>query len=108
MTYAMILQNRVIGILPNQESEPHWPPDPVGNLVTAIPCDDTVTIGMMYDPETGEFSEYIQPEPEPKPEPEHTQLDRIEEKLDMLSEGTVSKEYMDYYIAVNTAILGGE
>lgn len=107
-TYAMILQNRVIGVLTNQKTEPHWPPDPSGNPVTAIPCDDTVTLGMIYDPETGTFSEYTPPEPEPMPEPQPTQGDRIEEKLNMLLEGTVSKEYMDYYTTVNTAILGGE
>ena len=65
--YAMILQNKVIGVLPNQKTEPWWPPDPVGNPVTAVPCDDTVTIGMIYDPETGEFSEYIPLESEPEP-----------------------------------------
>lgn len=110
MRYAMILKNRVIGILPNQETEPYWPPDPSGNQVTAIPCDDTVKLGMMYDTETGEFSEYIPTEPEQQlqSEQELTQLDRIEEKLNMLSEGIVSKEYMDYYTAVSTAILGGE
>lgn len=85
-TYAMILQNTVIGILPNQETEPHWPPDPAGNPVTAIPCDDTIKLGMMYDPETGEFSEYIPTEPEPQPEPEPTQLDRIEEMVSKSNE----------------------
>ena len=78
MKYAMILQNKVIGVLPNQETEPWWPPDPVGNPVTAVPCDDTVTIGMIYDPETGEFSEYIPSEPKPEQILEPTQLDRIE------------------------------
>lgn len=68
-TYAMVLQYRVIGILTNLVAEPYWPPDPAGNPVTAIPCDDTVTIGMIYDPETGEFSEYIPPIPE-EPTPE--------------------------------------
>ena len=106
--YAMILQNRVIDVLKDRETEPHWPPDPSGNPVTAIPCDDTVTLGMIYDPETGTFSEYTPPEPESTPEPKPSQLDRIEKKLNMLSEGTVSKEYMDYYTVVNTAILGGE
>lgn len=78
MDYAMILQNRVIGILPNRESEPCYPPDPAGNPVTAIPCDDTVTLGMIYDPETNTFSEYIPPEPEPEPIPEPSQLDIIQ------------------------------
>lgn len=75
-TYAMILQNRVIDVLKNQETEPHWPPDPSGNPVTAIPCDDTVTIGMIYDPETGAFSEYTPPEPEPIPEPQLTETEQ--------------------------------
>ena len=61
--YAMILQNRVIDVLKNQEVEPYYPPDPSGNPVTAIPCDDAVTLGMIYD------SEYTPPEPEPTPEP---------------------------------------
>lgn len=78
MTYAMILQNKVIDVLPNQETEQWWPPDPAGNPVTAVLCDDTVKKGMEYEPETGEFSEYIPPEPEPEPIPEPTQLDRIE------------------------------
>ena len=73
--YAMILQNRVIDVLKNQETEPHWPPDPSGNPVTAIPCDDTVTLGMIYDPETEAFSEYIPPEPNPPPNRNPTQLD---------------------------------
>ena len=67
--YAMILQNRVIDVLKNQEVEPYYPPDPSGNPVTAIPCDDTVTLGMIYDSETGTLSEYTPPEPEPTPEP---------------------------------------
>lgn len=70
--YAMILQNRVIDVLKNQEVEPYYPPDPSGNPVTAIPCDETVTLGMIYDPETVTFSEYTPPEPEPTPEPQLT------------------------------------
>lgn len=64
--YAMILQNRVIDVLKDRETEPYYPPDPSGNPVLAIPCDDTVTLGMIYDPETEAFSEYIPPEPEPQ------------------------------------------
>ena len=45
--YAMILQNRVIDVLKDRETEPYYPPDPSGNPVTAIPCDDTVTLGKM-------------------------------------------------------------
>ena len=76
MTYAMILQNRVIGVLENQETELHWPPDPNGTSVLAISCADTVTLGMMYDPETGAFSEYTPPEPEPTPEPQLTETEQ--------------------------------
>lgn len=69
MNYAMISKNRVIGVLLNQETEPEWGATPDGNPVTAIPCDDTVTLGMIYDPETNTFTEYTPPEPEPIPEP---------------------------------------
>ena len=98
-TYAMILQNRVIDVLKNQETEPHWPPDPSGNPVTAIPCDDTVTPGMIYDPETGTFSEYTPPEPEPMPEPQPTQLDRIEEQLNALTADSVTIEKLNAAIS---------
>lgn len=98
-TYAMILQNRVIGVLKNQETEPHWPPDPSGNPVTAIPCDNTVTLGMIYDPETGTFSEYTPPEPEPTPEPQPTQLDRIEEQLNALTADSVTIEKLNAAIS---------
>lgn len=96
-TYAMILQNRVIGVLKNQETEPHWPPDPSGNPVTAIPCDDTVMLGMIYDPETGTFSEYTPPEPMPEPQP--TQLDRIEEQLNALTADSVTIEKLNAAIS---------
>ena len=74
--YAMILQNRVIDVLKNQEVEPYYPPDPSGNPVTAIPCDETVALGMIYDPETVTFSEYTPPEPEPTPEPQLTETEQ--------------------------------
>lgn len=93
--YAMILQNRVIDVLKNQEVEPYYPPDPSGNPVTAIPCDDTVTLGMIYDSETGTFSEYTPPEPEPKP----SQLDRIEEQLNALAADSVTVEKLEAAIS---------
>jgi hypothetical protein len=98
-TYAMILQNRVIDVLKNQEAEPYYPPDPSGNPVTAIPCDETVTLGMIYDPETGTFSEYIPPEPEPMPEPKPSQLDRIEEQLNALTADSVTIEKLNAAIS---------
>jgi hypothetical protein len=98
-TYAMILQNRVIDILKDRETEPYYPPDPSGNPVTAIPCDDTVTLGMIYDSETGTFSEYTPPEPEPMPEPQPTQLDRIEEQLNALTADSVTIEKLNAAIS---------
>ena len=74
--YAMLLRNRVIGVLLNQEAEPEWGAAPDGSPVLAIPCDDTVTLGMIYDPETGTFSEYTPPEPEPTPEPQLTETEQ--------------------------------
>ena len=97
--YAMILQNRVIDVLKNQETEPYYPPDPSGNPVTAIPCDDTVTLGMIYDSETGTFSEYTPPEPEPMPEPQPTQLDRIEGQLNALTADSVTIEKLNAAIS---------
>ena len=98
-TYAMILQNRVIGVLLNQETEPECGPTPDGSPVTAIPCDDTVTLGMIYDPETCTFSEYTPPEPEPMPEPKPTQLDRIEEQLNALAADSVTVEKLEAAIS---------
>lgn len=97
--YAMILQNRVIDVLKDQETEPYYPPDPSGNPVTAIPCDDTVTLGMIYNPETGTFSEYTPPEPEPIPEPKPSQLDRIEEQLNALTADSVTIEKLNAAIS---------
>lgn len=75
-TYAMICDDRVIEVLYNQELVPIWPPDPMGNPVTAVECSNEATRNWAYNPETGEVykpekSEYIEPEP--------TQLDTIEE-----------------------------
>ena len=98
-TYAMILQNRVIDVLKDRETEPYYPPDPSGNPVTAIPCDDTVTLGMIYDSESGTFSEYTPPEPEPIPEPQPTQLDRIEEQLNALTADSVTIEKLNAAIS---------
>ena len=98
-TYARILQNRVIGVLLNQETEPKWGPTPDGSPVLAIPCDDTVTLGMIYDSETGTFSEYTPPEPEPIPEPQPSQLDRIEEQLNALAADSVTAEKLNAAIS---------
>ena len=99
--YAMLSKNRVIGVLLNQETEPEWGPTPDGSPVLAIPCDDTVTLGMIYNSETGTFSEYTptEPEPEPEPEPQPTQLDRIEEQLNALAADSVTVEKLEAAIS---------
>ena len=97
--YAMILQNRVIDVLKDRETEPYYPPDPSGNPVTAIPCDETVTLGMIYNSETGTFSEYTPPEPEPIPKPQPSQLDRIEEQLNALTADSVTIEKLNAAIS---------
>ena len=76
MKYAMILLNRVIGII-ESETIPVWPPDPQGNPVTAVECGEDIELGMIYDTESGTFSEYIPPAYIP------TQLDRIESRLNL-------------------------
>ncbi len=93
MTYAMILENRVIGILLEQEEETYWPPDPTGNPVTCVPCGEDVVLGWVYERDTGEFHEYI---PEPKQEPEPTQLDRIEAAVNK-TQGELVNEAIDTY-----------
>lgn len=106
--YAMVLLGNVIDVLFDQETIPCYPPDPEGNPVKAIPCDRTVTLGMLYDEATNTFSEDNRGVPEPDaPEDPKSQLDRIEDTLNMLAEGTVDQAYLDYYTAVNAALLGG-
>lgn len=82
--YAMLSKNRVIGVLYDQETEPEWGPTPDGSPVIAVPCDDTVILGMLYNSETGEFYEYV---PEPVEEGDYvpTYEERIEAKLDYLT-----------------------
>lgn len=76
MTYAMILLNSVIGVL-ESDTPPSWPPDPQGNPVTTVECGEDIELGMIYDTESGTFSEYIPPAYIP------TQLDRIESRLNL-------------------------
>lgn len=78
-TYAMTINNLVIGVLPNRETVPSWPPDISGNVVIAIECGESVELGMMYNPETNTFAFPEPEEPEPPEEPQPTQLDTITE-----------------------------
>ena len=60
MRYAMVLKNRVIDVV-EQDEAPSWPPDNKGNRVTALKCDENVKAGMIYNAETNAFSVYISP-----------------------------------------------
>lgn len=82
MRYAMVLQKKVIDIK-ESDTTPIYPPDIHGNPVIAVACDESVTLGMVYDSDTGEFS---YPEPQPMPEPQPTQLDTIEENQIIIME----------------------
>lgn len=72
MKYAMVLLNRVIDIVESEE-KPQYPPDIYGNPVIAIETTEETELGMVYNEETGIFSEYFPPKPQP------TQLDSIEQ-----------------------------
>lgn len=89
-TYAMICNDTVIDVLYNQEEKPNWPPDPVGNPVVAIICNDEATGNWLYNPETKEVYE-----------PTYTDFEEPEAFVD-------ESEYEQYYNMVNAAILGGE
>ena len=84
MRYAMVLQKKVIDIK-ESDTTPIYPPDIHGNPVIAVACDESVTLGMVYDSDTGEFS-YPEPQPMPEPEPQPTQLDTIEENQIIIME----------------------
>ena len=88
-TYAMICDDRVIEVLYNQELAPIWPPDPMGNPVTAVECSNEATRDWAYNPETGEVYEPEEPE---YIEPEPSKLDTIEE-----SQLTIMEALADQY-----------
>ena len=69
----MVLKNIVIDIKLDNKP-PIYPPDPDGNEVIAVECDDSVKLGMLY--KNGEF---LGKEPD-NISPQPTQLDRIEEQ----------------------------
>lgn len=93
MKYAMVLQNRVVGILYEHDAEPYWPPDPMGNPIKAVICGDDVALGWIYKTETGEFHEYVS---EQKLQTEPTQLDRIEAAISK-TQGEIVNEAIDTY-----------
>lgn len=97
MRYAMILNNRVIDMLDNQNTVPHYPPDKHGNKVTPVECDETVYRGMEYDFDTNTFMAY-NPVPTSAETPQPTQLDLIQKSVEKLYADIQSE-------AVNAVIL---
>ena len=73
--YAMILLNRVIGVL-EAETKPSWPPDPQENPITAVECDVAFALGMISEAETDKFTDYVPPAYIP------TSTERIGEAVD--------------------------
>lgn len=55
--YAMVLLDIVIDIV-YSDTVPEYPPDPLGNIVIAIECNDIAKLGMSY--KDGIFVERIQ------------------------------------------------
>ena len=99
MRYAMILKNKVIDIKMS-DIVPCYPPDEQGNPVIAIECDETIELGMIYNEETGEFTEYIPPELVP------SQLDRIEEALNRSQQEMIDREIDQYTLdLINNGLL---
>lgn len=88
--YAMVLLERVIDIV-EAETPPYYPPDPQGNPVTAVVCDETVRLGMTYDIETGTFSE---PAYEPTNEPPATPP--LTETEQAVLQTAINTEYLLY------------
>ena len=76
MLYAIIISelNTVADVM-ESETEPVYPPTSSGLEFYAVPCDENVKINMLYDKNTGEFSE---PKPKPEPEPEPTSYTETE------------------------------
>lgn len=62
-------------------------------LSERVVATDKNVLGMIYDPETGEFSECVPLEPTPDPEP--TQLDRIEETVNALAADSMTVEKLE-------------
>lgn len=90
------LNNFVIDLT---ETEEVYGPTPEGKEVISVPIPDGVEVelGMVYDFETGEFSEYVMPyspEPEPEPEPEPTDSE-ILEKIAINTEYLAAKAEME-------------
>lgn len=89
MLYAIIITalNTVADII-ESEAEPVYPPTSSGLTFYAVPCDENIKINMLYNKNTGEFSE---PKPKPEPEPEPKPLSDIEAAI---LDTSVNTEYL--------------
>lgn len=102
MRYAMVNNNNVIEVLNSQIIKPKWPCCPDGSQVIAIECDETVKIGMVYNPEIDKFIENIHPIENYVP----SQLDRIESMI-LKSQEQIAQEARDAYTLelINSGII---
>lgn len=76
MLYAIIINKlNIVADIVETKTEPFYPPTSSGLTFCAVPCDENVKINMLYDKNTGEFSE---PKPKPEPEPEPTSYTETE------------------------------
>ena len=68
MLYAIITNgsNAVVDVI-NADNPPQYPPTISGLTFYAVECSDNVHVNMVYNPDTGEFTEPVKPEPEPTP-----------------------------------------
>lgn len=76
MLYAIIINKlNIVADIVETKTEPFYPPTSSGLTFCAVPCDENVKINMLYNKNTGEFTE---PEPKPEPEPELTSYTETE------------------------------
>lgn len=76
MLYAIIINKlNIVADIVETKTEPFYPPTSSGLTFYAVPCDENIKINMLYNKNTGEFSE---PKPKPEPEPEPTSYTETE------------------------------
>ena len=78
MIYAMVLKNRVIGVVVSDDL-PYYPPDVDGNPVVPVEATEKTEVGMCYHVDTGIFDWNF-----PEEEPGEIQLDAIKTQLDSI------------------------
>lgn len=78
MIYAMVLKNKVIGVVVSEDL-PYYPPDVDGNPVVPVETTEETEVGMCYHVDTGIFDWNF-----PEEEPGGIQLDAIKTQLDSI------------------------